>query len=283
MFRLKGPSRTLREVAPDAYAGVYEAVTTAGDTVTVLFLVSLVYWLGSRRRAVAVTVGYSLAGLSLVLALKAFFGLPRPPESLWLIETEGMGFPSGHATAAAVVYGGLAHAYDWHERLDRAVPVAGVILAIGLSRVVLGVHYLGDIVAGFALGLTVVVVVTRVSDGEPVRAFALATACAVVAVAVAGFDGYAPLALGGTLGGLLATARFDAIPETVDRTRAALAVAVGSLAVVPSLLVLAAEDPHLVAAVAANAVAVAGVVMAPLAGERLLAVRRDRAVSSLEP
>mgnify|MGYP000459967431 CR=1 FL=1 len=276
MFRLEGPSRTLREAAPDAYAGAYEAVTTVGDTVTVLLLVSLVYWFGSRRRAVAVTIGYSLAALSLVLALKSVFGLPRPPESVWLIETEGMGFPSGHATAAAVVYGGLAHAHDWHERLDRAVPVAALILAIGLSRVVLGVHYLGDIVAGFALGLTVVVVVTRISDGEPVRSFALAAACAVAAVTLAGLDGYAPLALGGTLGGLLVSVRFDAIPKGDDRTRAALAVVLGLLAVVPALVVLAAEDPNIVAAVAANAVAVAGVVGAPLVGERLLTVARVR-------
>lgn len=268
MFRLKGPSRTLREAAPDAYAGVYEAVTTAGDTVTVLFLVAVVYWLGPRRRAVAVTVGYSFAALSLVLALKTFFGLPRPPESLWLIETEGMGFPSGHATAAAVVYGGLAHAHDWHERLDRALPVAALVLAIGLSRVVLGVHYLGDIVAGFALGLTVVVAVTRISDGEPVRAFALATACAVAAVAVAGFDGYAPLALGGTVGGLLAAARFDLVPATLDREGAAVTVLVGVSAVVPAVAMLAMADPPLLAAVVVDAAGVGGVVLAPAVGER---------------
>jgi membrane-associated phospholipid phosphatase len=269
MFRLKGSSRVLRRAAPDAYAGVYEAVTTAGDTVTVLLLVALVYWLGSNRRNVAVTVGYSFAALSLVLALKAAFGLPRPPESLWLIDTEGFGFPSGHATAAAVVYGGLAHAHGWWRRAGLAVPVALLILAIGLSRVVLGVHYLGDILAGFALGATVVLVGTRVADREPIRAFALAVACAVAAVALAGLDGYAPLALGGTLGGALASARFDLVPADLDRREQVVTVAVGLLAAAPVVVVVAMEHPPVVAAVVVNAVAVAGVVLAPAAGRRL--------------
>jgi len=269
MFRLKGSSRAIRTAAPDAYAGAYEGVTTAGDTVTVLLLVALVYWLGPNRRNVAVTVGYSFAGLSLVIALKAAFGLPRPPESLWLIETDGFGFPSGHATAATVVYGGLAHAHGWWRRADRAVPVALLILAIGLSRVVLGVHYLGDIIAGFALGATVVAVGTRVADREPIRAFALAVACAFAAVAVAGPDGYAPLALGGTVGGALATARFDLVPADLDRTEQAVTLVVGLLAVAPGVAVLAMESPPIVAAVLVNVVAVAGVVLAPVAGERL--------------
>ncbi len=269
MTRLAGLSRTIRTATPDAYAPVYGAVTDLGDTVTVLLLVSVVYWYGSRRRDVAITMGYSFAALSLVLGLKSAFGYPRPPESVWLIETDGFGFPSGHATAATVVYAGLAHAYDWWDDVRRALPVAALVLAVGFSRVLLGVHYVGDVLAGFVLGLVVILAGTRLSDDEPRRAFLLATPCAVAAVVVAGTDGYAPVALGGTLGGLLATVRFDAVPEASDTRETLLALAVGLLAVAPTVVGLRFDVQSFALLTPAAAVTVAGVVLAPAAGERI--------------
>jgi hypothetical protein len=274
MVRLEELSRSIRAAAPDAYAPAYEAVTTFGDTVTVLFVVTLVYWIGTDRRSVAVAMGYSLVALSLVLVLKGAFGYPRPPESAWLIETEGLGFPSGHATAAAVVYGGLAHAHGWWDRPKRIVPVAILVGAVGLSRVVLGVHYLADVLVGFTLGLTVVVVVSHVSDGHPRRAFALASLCALEAVLVSS-DPYASVALGGSIGGLLATARYDLVPEQSSSRETALAVAVGGAALAPTAAGLAVDATPGVVVGVANAVTVAGVVLAPAAAERLDAAGED--------
>lgn len=274
MTRLQGTSRAIRDVFPDAYAPAYEAVTSVGDTVTVLFVVSFVYWAGRRRRSVAVTMGYSFAALSLVLGLKAAFGLPRPPASAWLVETDGMGFPSGHATAATVVYAGLAHAHGWWDDLERAVPVGVLVVAVGFSRVVLGVHYLADVLAGFALGLAVILGGTRLSDGEPRRAFAAAVVCASGAVAVAGTGGYAPVALGGALGGLLATARFDVVPDDSSRRELVVTTGVGLLAVLPTVGGLVADVGSFAAMGVAGAVTVAGVVLAPAVAPRLLDVVR---------
>lgn len=269
MTRLAGLSRTIRTAAPDAYAPAYEAVTDVGDTVTVLVIVSVVYWYGSRRRDVAITMGYSFAALSLVLALKTAFGYPRPPESVWLIETDGLGFPSGHATAATVVYAGLAHAHDWWDDLRRAIPVAVLVLAIGFSRVVLGVHYVADVLAGFVLGLAVILTVTRLSGDDPRRAFLIGTLCAVAAVLVAGTGGYAPVALGGALGGLLATVRFDLVPEDSDTRETVATVAVGLLAVFPTVAGLVLDVQSFAPLGVAAAVTVAGVILAPAAGERV--------------
>jgi len=274
VIRLKGPSRAIREAAPDALVPVYEAVTTMGDTVTVLLLVSVAYWLGTRRREIAVTMGYAFAALSLVIALKAAFGYPRPPESVWYIESEGLGFPSGHATGAMVVYGGFAHAYDWWDRPRRVIPVGVLVLAIGLSRVVLGVHYLGDVLAGFALGLVAILVGTRLSDGEPRRAFAIATVCALVAVAVASGDEYAPIALGGSVGGLLATAGFDLVPPRSEGREAVAAIGIGGLAVVPTVAGLVLETLPGVVLAGSTALTVAGVVLAPMLAARLVGLPR---------
>ena len=74
------------------------------------------------------------------------------------MEASGWSFPSGHAFGAMVFYG-LLVAFAWvsTERRTRRVAavVAGVLVvgAVGLSRVALGVHYLSDVVAGWAVGV----------------------------------------------------------------------------------------------------------------------------------
>ena len=67
-------------------------------------------------------------------------------------------FPSGHALESTAVYGGLALTLG--RRLRRRCPRAVVFalgvalpLLIGFSRVYLSVHYLTDVLAGWAAGL----------------------------------------------------------------------------------------------------------------------------------
>ncbi|MGN6587807.1 MAG: bifunctional DedA family/phosphatase PAP2 family protein [Solirubrobacterales bacterium] len=80
---------------------------------------------------------------------------PRPPDPL--VATEGSSFPSAHA-AHAVFYLWLAVTIVLRLRpgmaRGAAVVTAGFVLTalIGLSRVYLGVHYLSDVSAGWALG-----------------------------------------------------------------------------------------------------------------------------------
>ena len=67
-------------------------------------------------------------------------------------------FPSGHSSVAIAFYGALALVLArllprWRARLALALAAAALVAVIGLSRLYLGVHYLSDVLAGFAAGL----------------------------------------------------------------------------------------------------------------------------------
>lgn len=85
-------------------------------------------------------------------ALKYGFSLPRPPKEFHLVTVTGLGFPSGHAQMAVVVWGWLGMQYN------RIVPAVVLILLIGLSRIYLGVHFLNQVVGGWFVGFTVLMI-----------------------------------------------------------------------------------------------------------------------------
>ncbi len=121
---------------------------------------ALVAWRRGRRRLAAfVLVAPATGGLVNTL-VKLAVDRPRPQVDHPVSSAYGNSFPSGHAMGATVTWGVVVFAVLvlWPElgRTTRsALPVAGVLLvaAIGASRVLLGVHFLTDVVAGHLLGI----------------------------------------------------------------------------------------------------------------------------------
>jgi undecaprenyl-diphosphatase len=88
--------------------------------------------------------------------LKEYVKRARPPYHE-AAHASGYSFPSGHSMAAFVAYGMLAYILIQliHHRRSRRAAVgvlAGLVLLIGFSRMFLGVHWLSDVVGGFAAG-----------------------------------------------------------------------------------------------------------------------------------
>jgi membrane-associated phospholipid phosphatase len=89
--------------------------------------------------------------------LKGLFERPRPHfEHPLLVETS-YSFPSGHAMESFVVYGMLAYfavlvLRSWESRVGVVCGAALLVVLIGFSRIYLGVHYLSDVLAGYAAG-----------------------------------------------------------------------------------------------------------------------------------
>lgn len=123
------------------------------------------------RRAARWTAGWLVVACALATlvqqALKAAVDRPRPVWPDPVDSAHYAAFPSGHAMTATVVCGlllWLLHSHGVARALWRtAVAVAVVSVAgVGLTRVWLGVHWATDVVGGWLLGASVVVLAVSV-------------------------------------------------------------------------------------------------------------------------
>jgi len=146
--------------ATDPLTDVFRVITWTGNFVTLLAvtLVAMAILWYRRRRTDATFVALAfLGGQVLSNAMKLGFRRERPffPDPLATERT--FSFPSGHALVSLAVYGSIALvvARGISSPLRRAILLAGTalfVLAIGFSRLYLGVHFLSDVLAGFAAG-----------------------------------------------------------------------------------------------------------------------------------
>ena len=90
-------------------------------------------------------------------AIKPFFHRPRPDYAIEALAGQTFSFPSGHAMAAIIGFGIVAFFRRGVEpkpaRRHFIVAITCVIvLAVGFSRLYLGVHYFTDVLGGFLVG-----------------------------------------------------------------------------------------------------------------------------------
>lgn len=143
-----------------------------GASLLVLFVLLLrgEWWL-SLIWAIA-----QLGLLPLTYGIKSVVERPRPLHGHGFVVEHGWSFPSGHAMGAMVFYGMLAYValrllpVRWHRAI-----IATCVLMVGViggSRIVLQVHYLSDVVAGYALGLAWLVICMAAAEWHRLRATA---------------------------------------------------------------------------------------------------------------
>jgi membrane protein DedA with SNARE-associated domain/membrane-associated phospholipid phosphatase len=149
-------------------------LTMLGDgvvmTVLAVAIIGWLVWRKAYRAGLAATIAV-LAGKIFVPFLK--YGIQRPRPIELYAGAEQFSFPSGHATMAALIFGILAvlvsHSMGrWGRSLVYAA--GGVlVIAIGYSRVYLGVHWLSDVVAGLLFGTVMTAAFAVVVEAIPPR------------------------------------------------------------------------------------------------------------------
>ncbi|MGI8683534.1 MAG: phosphatase PAP2 family protein [Acidimicrobiales bacterium] len=145
---------------------------------TVLVVAAVAYVLRRRRVRLAVfLVATTLAGGLIDTAVKIAVDRDRPSLEGPVATAHGQSFPSGHSMSSTIAYGALLLVLlpALPPRARRPAVGAAVVLvvAIGFTRLALGVHYISDVLGGYALGLawlaasTAAFSVWRVERGRP--------------------------------------------------------------------------------------------------------------------
>jgi undecaprenyl-diphosphatase len=135
-------------------------VTTFGAPVLVALVVAAVLYFAWRREwrtAIALALTSS-GGVVLSNVLKVVFHRGRPATVVEFIPHPSWSFPSGHALNSVVSYGFLTlllleRIRDGRQRIAVVLAALVMIIAIGFSRLYLGVHYLSDVTGGWVAGV----------------------------------------------------------------------------------------------------------------------------------
>jgi undecaprenyl-diphosphatase len=140
------------------------AVVTALAAFAALFL-------AFRARAEAGLVLFvgTFMGRLLVDLQKYELGRLRPDQHAHLVSVNNLSFPSGHSANAMMTYGAIAMILvaDRRKRMWSSFAALIVVLVVGLSRIMLGVHWPSDVVAGWSFGLLWALILVRVAERAP--------------------------------------------------------------------------------------------------------------------
>jgi undecaprenyl-diphosphatase len=129
-------------------------------------LCALGLWYRGRGRLALVLVLIVTLGRVLSEAQKYMIARVRPDLEPHLVVVKTQSFPSGHATSSMIFYLAVALAVTAGTRWQRVAAAAAVLLSllVGLSRVMLGVHWPSDVIGGWAFGLLWVLVTLRLAE-----------------------------------------------------------------------------------------------------------------------
>jgi undecaprenyl-diphosphatase len=141
------------------FTGLMQDISLLGSRGAVLAAVAILalgLLLRKRWRDTALLL-LAYGGSEMTVALvKSYCQRPRPPAPLVL--AHGYSFPSGHAVNIVLICGFMTYLLwpVWRRARARGLTLAAalcLILLVGFSRIYLRVHWLDDVLAGYAIGL----------------------------------------------------------------------------------------------------------------------------------
>lgn len=134
------------------------AMTGTSGRFVMLALIAPVLLMAGRGRQWVWLAGVTVAAMLLNTGLKLFFQAARPALISHLDPIATYSFPSGHASGNMAFLGTLA---ILSGRRSGFLAAAGLIFAIGVSRVWLGVHWPSDVMCGWMEGVAILLLAWR--------------------------------------------------------------------------------------------------------------------------
>lgn len=147
---------------------IAKVITNFGGAVF-LIIVTVVLFIAIKNRKIGVSI---FANLVIITALnqliKAILQRPRPDE-LRIVEASGYSFPSGHSMVSMAFYGYLIYLIYKYVKNKYIKCISIILLSIlicliGISRIYLGVHYTSDVLGGFLISISYLVIYTSATN-----------------------------------------------------------------------------------------------------------------------
>lgn len=153
----------LQGILGSAGGNILGFFTLFGESVFIVAILGFMYWCYDKNMAkrmalaIAIAVVWNPIVKNIFVRRRPYMDNPgikclKPVEAgydIYDISAQGFSFPSGHSTNSLLVFGSLANLF--RKRIF-FITAAVLTFLVGLSRVVLGVHYPTDVLVGWAMG-----------------------------------------------------------------------------------------------------------------------------------
>ncbi len=152
----------------DFMTPIAKFITNFGNP-TFLIVMTLILLITIKNKKIGISICSNLVIVTILnLLLKNILQRPRPTEYR-LIDESGYSFPSGHSMVSMAFYGFIIYLiYKYvknkHLKWTLIIILSILIIAIGISRIYLGVHYTSDVLAGFLVSISYLILYVGVTN-----------------------------------------------------------------------------------------------------------------------
>ena len=150
----------------DFVTPIAKCITVFGGA-TALISLSIIFLIVLKNKKLGLSISINLIIITILnLLLKNIVQRPRPTEYRMISET-GYSFPSGHSMVSMAFYGYLIYltyknVKNVKLKWSLIIILSILIITIGTSRIYLGVHYTSDVIAGFMISISYLVIYTSI-------------------------------------------------------------------------------------------------------------------------
>ncbi|MHA1491139.1 MAG: phosphatase PAP2 family protein [Promethearchaeota archaeon] len=158
-------NQALRELLPGAEY-FFKYITELGGTLLYMGVFLVIFW--GIDKNIAKSLSFVYVGSNFVnYYAKAIIANPRPDQSNWILIGAGhLSTPSGHAMSSTVFWGYIAMRFKrWFIWIISTL----IFVLVGLSRIYLGVHWLGDVLTGWLFGMVILLIAWMLEN--PLQSF----------------------------------------------------------------------------------------------------------------
>ena len=150
----------IRKYRNDNLTEFFKIISNLASPIVLLLITILTLFLKEKKYFKVILINLIIVTL-LNQVLKFLFYRPRPFDMI--VKEVGYSFPSGHSMASMAFYGLFAyllykHVNNKYLKWGSIIFVFIIIFLIGLSRIYLRVHYASDVIAGFSLSLSYLII-----------------------------------------------------------------------------------------------------------------------------